>query len=560
MKRPHLYKLARSPLLLTLIAQVDSSGSGSTLPNDRAGLYEKMVELLLARWENRLDQDTHMGVEGDRVLSLGVPTEELRTVLARLAYKGHQAQGEEQSGQGSQGSKEAASQVAEISYADLHMALINQFETKERVDQIITYISQRTGLLVEHESNATFAFPHRTYQEYLAARYLIQRSDGQKLLCQKLEEQPDWWKEVFLLSAGSSMKTPVYVQNLLNELLPNEPEKENVSSKATLIMIAAQALSETDFRAHVEQEQRAGGYTVIYHRIQTWLQISMSADKQVSTDVRIEAADWLAKLGDNRHGAGINPQTGWPDIAWGGVVPAGTYEIGGDRNAYDSFDKGTKARIEKEFALAKYPVTNGQFQAFIDDTKGQDDADWWQGIPENEKKFADSRWPHANRPRTNVSWYQATAFCRWLSQKLKEEIYLPNEYEWETAAHWGGEGTDGPHSFEGASRFYPYGNQFDKEKANTDESGIGQTTAVGLYPSGKNEALDLYDMSGNVWEWCRNKYQPDKNWRVLRGGSFGGNRSNARAAGRSSDSPDYRDYFLGFRVAVVRRSPSHQGH
>ncbi|MCB0203009.1 MAG: SUMF1/EgtB/PvdO family nonheme iron enzyme, partial [Anaerolineae bacterium] len=153
--------------------------------------------------------------------------------------------------------------------------------------------------------------------------------------------------------------------------------------------------------------------------------------------------------------------------------------------------------------------------------------------------------PYANRPRENVSWYQATAFCRWLSEKLGEAIRLPHEEEWEVAARY----PDG--------NSYPWGNNWDSDKANTNKSGINQTTAVGLYPQGQNPELDLYDLSGNVWEWCQNKRNDPKDSAVdasgasrsLRGGSFIYDLYSARAA--------YRDFDLGFRVVVVCRSPSH---
>lgn len=122
-------------------------------------------------------------------------------------------------------------------------------------------------------------------------------------------------------------------------------------------------------------------------------------------------------------------------------------------------------------------------------------------------------------------------------------------------------------------RFYPWGNEFDSDKANTREGKIGQATAVGLYPSGKNADLDLYDLSGNVWEWCRNrnnKLESDMDptgvdmggaSRVLRGGSWNHDAYGARAAYRSLNAPANRNLNLGFRVVlVVVRPPSHHDH
>ncbi|MCP4428154.1 MAG: formylglycine-generating enzyme family protein, partial [Chloroflexi bacterium] len=92
-------------------------------------------------------------------------------------------------------------------------------------------------------------------------------------------------------------------------------------------------------------------------------------------------------------------------------------------------------------------------------------------------------------------------------------------------------------------------------------------TAVGLYPSGRSKELELYDLSGNVWEWQRNKYEnpgdeqiDDSNARrVLRGGSWSYSQGYARAASRNGNFPGARYGDFGFRVVVVRRPPSHLG-
>lgn len=150
------------------------------------------------------------------------------------------------------------------------------------------------------------------------------------------------------------------------------------------------------------------------------------------------------------------------------------------------------------------------------------------------------------------------AFCRWLSDKLGYTVELPHECEWEVAARW----PDG--------RLYPWGNEFDAVKANTYEGNrLGEPTVVGLYPHGANARLNLYDLSGNVWEWCRNRYHsPDEDpdvdeadisdgWRVLRGGSFNSDADGARTAYRNYGTPGIRHVEVGFRLVVVRRCPSH---
>jgi formylglycine-generating enzyme required for sulfatase activity len=260
---------------------------------------------------------------------------------------------------------------------------------------------------------------------------------------------------------------------------------------------------------------------------------------------------------------GLDRETGLPDIAWGGEVPAGTYKIGG-QYGFEVHD----VPIEQPYRLSRYPITNAQFQCFLD-APDWDNPAWWKDIPPDEVKFAEPAFPYANHPRERVSWYQALAFCRWLNDKLRRgllqheelaagayELQLPHEYEWEVAARWPNEDVH--------ERLYPWGDEFEIERANTREGAIGQTTAVGLYPSGKNRALELYDLSGNVWEWCRNNYiDPEDDQiddsgdsRVVRGGSWINNQNYARAAYRNNYNPDNRNDNLGFRV-VARRPPSH---
>ena len=142
-----------------------------------------------------------------------------------------------------------------------------------------------------------------------------------------------------------------------------------------------------------------------------------------------------------------------------------------------------------------------------------------------------------------MSWYQAVAFCRWLSAQLGDTVSLPTEQQWEKSAR----GTDG--------RIYPYGNEFDAAKGNTRETGIGQTSAVGLFPDGASP-YGVLGLSGNVWEWCLNQYEDSSQTavdasgksRVVRGGSWFYYRDFARAVSRSRYSPDGRYSDQGFRV------------
>ena len=200
---------------------------------------------------------------------------------------------------------------------------------------------------------------------------------------------------------------------------------------------------------------------------------------------------------DNRDGIGtkkveIDGQTivlpdferAWIEIPAGKFTSGPTIELGlnGD------LESPPREVTLPSFRISRYPVTFAQFQAFIDDPKGyQDQERWFGGLTSNkhhrrvqDQFFRIGGKPNYNEPRETVNWYQAVAFCRWLSWRLGgsydlEEINqwivrLPTEVEWERAAR----GLD--------DRIYPYGNEFNSAKGNTWETRLACTTAVGIFP------------------------------------------------------------------------------
>jgi iron(II)-dependent oxidoreductase len=135
-----------------------------------------------------------------------------------------------------------------------------------------------------------------------------------------------------------------------------------------------------------------------------------------------------------------------------------------------------------------------------------------------------------------VTWHGATGYCKWRSKKEGITYCLPTEEEWEKATR----GTDG--------RRYPWGDEFDKAKCNTSESGIGTTTLVNKYQDGASP-YGCYDMAGNVWEWTNSWYNEEKRSKVLRGGSWYFNYVDARCASRFRFLPGDRLIDIGFRCA-----------
>ncbi|CCQ70981.1 protein of unknown function DUF323 [Crocosphaera watsonii WH 0402] len=153
------------------------------------------------------------------------------------------------------------------------------------------------------------------------------------------------------------------------------------------------------------------------------------------------------------------------------------------------------------------------------------------------------------RPVEQVNWYEAQEFCQRLSKKIGEEIKLPTEEQWEYACR---AGTTTPFHFgetlTDKLANYRADNTFAEESTGTY---TGQTTDVGSFPP---NGFGLYDMHGNVWEWCDSDYDNNNSNKVLRGGSWGNFPSYCRSADRSFYDPGNRTDDIGFRVVVVRRT------
>jgi formylglycine-generating enzyme required for sulfatase activity len=221
---------------------------------------------------------------------------------------------------------------------------------------------------------------------------------------------------------------------------------------------------------------------------------------------------------------------GLPDIDWV-KIPAGEF----------IYQDGQRLRLG-DYQMSRYPVTNQQFQVF-EQSGGYNTDEWWQGLKKPDSK--PEHWKtEGNRPVERVNWYEVMAFCRWLSAKTSREIRLPTEQEWEKAAR----GMDG--------REYPWGNEFESERCNA-ENKLGETSAVGIYPQGQSP-YGLMDISGNVWEWCLNKYAEPQMvtadlsgaHRVLRGGSWSSDAQFVRSAYRNRRTPVNRNNHIGFRLVL----------
>jgi len=296
-------------------------------------------------------------------------------------------------------------------------------------------------------------------------------------------------------------------------------------------------MNETDFSEHVQLEQKSkrGKFSIIHERVQKWLLIAMTADKVLTAKERCDAGNALNWVGDPR----FDPERFYlPKDDDGFVeISAGSFMMGSDKKRDKDANDDEILHIVhlSAYAIGKYPVTVAQFRVFVQET-GYDAGSGWSSDPDNH-------------PVRYVSWDDAVAYCEWLTGKLRRQIQLPTEAQWEYAAR----GSDG--------RIFPWGDEADPDKANYDDTGINTTSPVGCFPSG-NRPCGISDMAGNVWEWCQDWYAENYpsgsvtdpigsssgSDRVVRGGSWRSLARSCRSAYRSSFTPGSRHDNLGFRL------------
>ena len=238
------------------------------------------------------------------------------------------------------------------------------------------------------------------------------------------------------------------------------------------------------------------------------------------------------------------------------LIPASDFLMGSD-DGWNNDEQPVHTVYVDAFYMDVYEVTNAQYKRFVDAN-----PQWQKDYIPDKYHDGDYLWHwngnsypsgNGNHPVVWVSWYAAMAYAQWAGKRL------PTEAEWEKAARGGLVG-----------KKYPWGDVIDANKANYEHN-VGDTTPVGNYaPNG----YGLYDMTGNVWEWCVDAYDEDfyarsarqnpiagkgvgndfarvqtRIWRVLRGGSWYSNVQSLRVADRYGGSPMFTRSFFGFRCA-----------
>ncbi|MCZ2155103.1 MAG: SUMF1/EgtB/PvdO family nonheme iron enzyme, partial [Bryobacterales bacterium] len=507
-----LRELASNPLLLTMMVYIHRGREGGQLPHRREELYRLCVNLLLELWQrskniNLLDK-------------LNISREQLEKALQEVAYVAHKEQ-------------PAASKTADIT-GELLAGKLHKYRGEgvtADTGLLIEYVRDRAGLLQQHHSKTSdddddlYRFPHRTFQEYLAALYLL-RHDFPGELAGLGRADLNRWREVLLLAAASQRHVPHSVWALVEELCPESPpvsdyipgkglDPESVNGA----FLAGQTLIETEVLR--TEDTLKPDKTRKKERVRQWHKTIVSRGLLSPRD-RAQAGDLLAGMGDDRPGVLSCDEMGLC------YVPPGDFWMA-DR------ERGKKGRyldiLNKPYWLAQYPVTVAQFREFMGDSG-------------YEPAYEGSLREALNRPVTWVNWYDALAFCDWLDRRWRPylpdgyRVTLPSEAEWEKAARGGRVVPVSSHVTTVDSlretlaappdemtnlfpqREYPWGDEPEKPetgsdvyRANNEAAGIDRPTAVGSFPAGAGPT-GCHDMSGNVWEWTRSYYDKKRPYRL----------------------------------------------
>lgn len=530
-RNPSVRRLAANPLLLTILALMKRQGV--TLPERRVELYDQYVTTLLSTW----NRARGLGRPPSRDLDV---VQTIR-VLAPLALWMH----------------EVDPGVGLVKREDLRRKLTTiyaergEHHPEQAARQFLDDVGEQAGLLLER-GPGEYGFIHLAFEEYLAAVAIALEGQGEyrPIMDRIASHVGDLaWREVALLAVGYvgiRQQVPRLAGSVVEALTSEQP-----GAPGEAVVLAGEAVLD----ASPDGVPPVSKTKVVAALVPTMQTATVPATLRRRAGLLLGRLGWLP-----------------PDLEEFVEVPGGEFLYGDDKQ---------KRRIPYRYWIGKYPVTNAEYMRFIAD-KGYDrealwSADGWRwrtgsydtaATDETYKGWLARRPPELrNRPVwwenqdianpifpvVGVTWFEAEAYANWLNTRPTQLrlgaampqgycVRLATEAEWEHAAR----GADG--------RQYPWGEIFDPIHCNTDESdterkyGLGPT-AVCTYPSGVS-ACGAWDMSGNVWEWTCSAWSNDSPEYVLRGGSWGSNRGDARCAIRFGGGPDLFIINIGFRVVV----------
>jgi len=586
-KRTRLREMAENPLMLSMMIFI--LADHGVLPRDRHSLYEQILSQLLGQWDAKRDGH-HLGhaIGDERITS-----HEIRNrVLDRLCYQAHwDATSDDGRGR--------------IDAMTLKTALMEYFakikiKTNDpywAADRCIAYIDQRSGLLQPEDSGLVYVFAHLTLQEHSAGRHLLTEELLQKTLAVRHDDR---WREPIFLGVGcladEKMGASKISEFLAALISPSEFRSQPRIPKHRYtwyrdLILAAELGVDRDW-------DMLNGANIDVTAFQDDLQIGLAqllnddAHAQAALEYynghpmepapllvheRQKAAELLAGLGDLRYPVSIaqwnqetrqlSQQFGREGNHYWRYVPAGHYQVGG----WIKEEQAITVELQP-YWVGRFMVTTEQYRLFMDGG-GYTNDEYWTDYGHAYKKNYDRSGPnywltqteqeYLNQPVYGVTWYEAVAYCHWLSEQLTPwlpqgyAIRLASEAEWEVAAAYNAHGQRQP---------YPWGEQpATPEHTVCDWNEHQRPLSVGLGLIGQ-AACGAVDSVGNLWEWTATPSQRDggllqhvlvdsDNSMVLRGGSYYENSTRVLCAARYASHPGIDGNILrGFRCILAPRS------
>ena len=544
-----LTSIASIPLFCATLVQVYKYYKAQ-LPDRRVDVLDEIVTLLLGHWHasQEVTKSKELATDDGTGKAYKDLNESVQSKERRARYLAYHMIVEQQQ--------------FEITADDAVQVMTGYFRDKERVkdDELaekyargfLHYSHLHSGLLAEmspatRQKSASFAFIHQNFGEFLAAAEIVNRGKLVDFVVQNIDDP--WWEQVILFAGAMREGIDSQRGEIVCGLMESAEHLTQGTQEWSRRLVMAGHLAR-DMAGHLDGAVREELMELLFKQ---------AIDDGLNPTVRAEVADALDEI----------------------YIPDDLYSF-----------VPIPGKDEPAFWLARYPVTNGQYARFLDAEDfaeekywldfpafaepqkgyarvgnwGRKGVDWLLENLDERRKVLPRYWGDArfgagrrNAPVVGVSWYEANAYCQWLAEHEEQpewemlkaaglepggvQLRLPTEAEWVQAA--GGE--------EGER--YAWGQLSDPQKeivryANTEESGLGRTTPVWMYPQGESQPHRLMDMSGNVWEWQANFRDKDHAVLALRGGSWYFDFSYARVAPRGSGGPHYGNDDYGFRLAV----------
>jgi len=507
-----IHELAQNPFLLSIICFIFEKDH--SLPQRRLELYEKCAVTLLTLYDEK---------QVDKVNGF---TRRLKErVLEDLAYHFFCKE------------TEAFAYALLIEQVAQTLAAMKRNDNEE---EVLREIRENSGLLQKSEGNHLFV--HRTFYEYYVSCKM--RSDAPAAVLHRAAQAR--WEEPIRLYAAQIQSTTEgtqFIQQLWEkdralalrcypdmdrvvepELIKKLLHQAKVEERVELVKGLPEKISEPDkivetlrelFRLETNGEVIYWGAQILEQKKETPGALDIVRQK-LDDGAQQRYQEYLAK-----------------DMI---PIAAGQFKMGSSKNEVNRSEDETQHQVEVgDFLISRYQITNRLYELFDPNHRSR------------RNHYSDQD----NQPVVYVNWYEALMFCRWLGCRL------PTEAEWEYAARGGQK-----------SKGYQYSGS-----KNIDEvAWYYQNSGKGTKPVGEKQSneLGLYDMSGNVWEWCQDWYGEEYydechkkgtvenptgpengSYRVLRGGSWDLVAQHCRSAIRLNSSPDYRLSGLGFRLVFV---------